>query len=258
MAELTQVQINTPIENENISLEEQSRMQDEKMQSKGEPNEQTTEDTYEEDRPEWLDSKFSTPEELAKAYKELESKLGKQSKEDSKEETTTTVEINSVIDSASKQFNESGELTEENFKALADAGIPREYVEAYMAGIQNQIQTQSSEIKSIIGGDESYSAMTEWAMDNLSQDEIDAFNSIVESGTVSQAKVAVRGLYARFSSESGDSPKLLQGSTKGSGTSPFTSAAQVMQAMRDPRYSSDPAYRKEVERRMAISENPFG
>ena len=259
MAELTRVEINNSVENENISLEEQAKQQEAKAAGKSQAAEAT-------DRPEWLDEKFSSPEELAKAYKELQSKLG--SSGDNTDEQEDTVEevkqteatpIQSAIASASEDFEKNGELSAASFKALEKAGIPKEYVEAYMEGIKTQIQSESSKIQESVGGAEAYQEMTEWALDNLSEGEIEAFNSIVEKGTIEQAKVAVKGLYARYVSEgSGSSPKLLQGGTRGTGVAPFTSAAQVTAAMRDPRYDKDASYRQEVQQRMAVSSNPFG
>lgn len=271
MADLHQVVINESTENENISLEEQARLQDEAAEAKKTATpiqeENTTQEETTTDRPEWLDEKFETPEDLAKAYQELQSKLGKASSESKEsegekgEEEVPNGDIQVSITNASKEFQETGELSEASIESLEKAGIPREYVQAYINGTQLQIEQQVNEIKEYAGGSEAYDSMTSWAVENLSDTEIDAFNEIVESGTVEQAKIAIRGLMSRYQSENGGyerSPKLIQGGTKGSGVTPFTSAAQVRQAMRDPRYATDPAYRQEVERRMAVSSNPFG
>ena len=51
----------------------------------------------------------------------------------------------------------------------------------------------------------------------------------------------------------GSSPNLMQGSTGGSGSGAFSSLAQMSEAMRDPKYHSDPAYREEVTRKLESS-----
>ena len=96
--------------------------------------------------------------------------------------------------------------------------------------------------------------MAEWATESLDEASVDAFNQIVEKGTIDQAKVAVQGLYSQYQTASGAGPKLVQGNTSGNAVSPFGSSKQVSMAMRDPRYNSDPAYRKEVQQRLAISD----
>ena len=65
--------------------------------------------------------------------------------------------------------------------------------------------------------------------------------------------MAVKGLYAQFISAGGNPPDLSQGGTSGSSVVPFGSAAQVTESMRDPRYATDPAFRANVEKRLAVS-----
>ena len=46
---------------------------------------------------------------------------------------------------------------------------------------------------------------------------------------------------------------MFEGSVNNTNTDTFGSVAQVTDAMNDPRYSKDPAYRKEVEDKLARS-----
>ena len=256
MAQLNQVSINESTDSENISLEEQAAAMDAKLANKAEDTEAAQ--TVESDRPDWLPEKFQSPEDMAKAYNELQSKLGEgnkekeSSKKESKAEPDQTV-MQEIIDSATNEFIESGELTDKSFKALEDQGLPREIVEAYVAGQRALMENQVNQVKATVGGEENYNAMAEWAAENLDQSELDAFNEVVESGSINQAQMAVRGLYSQFASAGGKAPNLIQGNTSGSAVKPFNSAAQVTEAMRDPRYKNDPAYRKTVEDRLAVT-----
>lgn len=255
MAQLNQVSINESTDSENISLEEQAAAMDAKNANRVEDT--TAAQTVESDRPDWLPEKFQSPEDMAKAYEELQSKLGEGSKEkDSstkeKAEPNQTV-MQEIIDSATNEFIENGELTDKSFKALEEQGLPREIVEAYVAGQRALMENQVNQVKATVGGEENYNAMAEWAAENLDQSELDAFNEVVESGSINQAQMAVRGLYSQFASAGGKAPNLIQGSTSGSAVKPFNSAAQVTEAMRDPRYKNDPAYRKTVEDRLAVT-----
>ena len=272
MADLQQVQINEVNEEENISLEQQAAMQEEAANQRNQtleadPKEgkETIEEQLkeeepeakEEERPEWLDEKFESPEDMAKAYKELQKKMSKPKaeKKDAKTEDISHTEVTTgAIDAARGEFAESGELSDKTFDALEAAGLPREFVEQYIAGQQAMSVQQAATIQESIGGAGNYEAMSEWAGENLADGDLDAFNDIVEGHSVEQARVAVKGLYAQFQAAGGKGPALVQGSTSGdAGVKPFGSTAQVTEAMRDPRYASDPAYRENVEKRMSVS-----
>lgn len=268
MAELQQVQVNEVNEEENISLEQQAAMQEEAANKRNQTleadpmakaQEEATEEVKEEatERPEWLDEKFESPEDMAKAYSELQKKMSEPKEEPAEKveaPTDTPAPMASAIETAQSDFANNGELSEDSYKALEDAGVPREFVDSYVAGQEARSASQASEIQETIGGEENYKAMSEWASENLDNGELDAYNSMVESGSVEQARVAVKGLYAQFQASGGSAPALVQGSTSGeSGVQPFGSAAQVTAAMRDSRYATDPAYRAQVEQRMSVS-----
>ena len=264
MANYQSVTVNEHTEEENISLEKQAAMQEEAAQQRNqslqsnteEPKEEVQEEASEE-RPEWLDEKFETPEDLAKAYNELQkkqsSKEPKAKKEEAPAEEEAASSLNSSVQKATEEFAEKGALTDKTYVELEKAGIPRSFVEAYIAGQESMSTAQALEIQSEVGGNANYTAMSDWAAENLSDGDLDGFNSIVETGSIDQAKMAVKGLYAQFISAGGQPPELSQGSTSGSSVKPFGSAAQVTEAMRDSRYSNDPAYRANVEKRLAVS-----
>ena len=248
MAELTKVQINEKTEEENISLEKQAEMQ--------EAMKQDAELAQEANRPDWLPEKFESEQDLANAYAELEKKQSSSDtdKSDAKSETKEdTNGINDVIAKATDVFAEKGELADKDYNALAKVGIPREMVDAYIRGQEALVSSQELEVQEVVGGGANYEAMTDWASENLSDTEIEAFDEVVTAGTVDQAKMAVQGLYARFVSSGGKPPNVNQGAVTGSSVKPFGSAAQVTEAMADPRYQNDPAYRQQVERRLAVS-----
>ena len=166
MAQLNQVSINESTDSENISLEEQAAAMDAKLANKAKDTEAAQ--TVESDRPDWLPEKFQSPEDMAKAYNELQSKLGEGSKEkdsskqESKAKPNQTV-MQEIIDSATNEFIESGELTDKSFKALEEQGLPREIVEAYVAGQRALMENQVNQVKATVGGEENYNAMAEWA-----------------------------------------------------------------------------------------------
>ena len=227
--------------------------------------EQTTE--TQEDRPDWLPEKFKSAEDMANAYSELEKKLGAGAKEQEQEEGEETNEneqddnqeedtnTNDVIVEASKEFFENdGVISEETYKNLAKIGLPKELVDSYAAGQQALQQSEEGSIKAVTEGN--WDQMAEWAANNLSPEEVNTFDDIVQNGTVEQAKLAAKGLYAQFKAENGVTPKLVQGAVSGSSTMPFKSNQELARAMSDPRYKSgDKAYHEEIDRRIAASHN---
>ena len=250
MAELQRVEINEKTPGE-IEPEEATEDVPESTEDAGNGDSQgeTVADT---ERPEWLPEKFDDAEDMAKAYSELEKKLGSDKADEDVAETEPT-ESNDLIVEASKEFFEKGELTDDTYESLAKLGLNRELVDSYAAGQAALMENQQLAIKGLAGND--YDAMTEWAGQNLTDEEMNTFNEVVTSGSVEHAKLAVSGLHARFQAANGSTaPKLAMGSTTGSATLPYQSMQEVTRAMNDPRYKSgDKAYHAEIDRRLAVS-----
>ena len=259
MAELHRVEINEKAPNEIEPVDETVETPEEQQ---AEPQAEETQE-----RPEWLPEKFKSAEDMAQAYAELEKRMGQGTKEveeteqpeeqqeeqtdDNKEEVG---DYNETVVEASKEFFENdGKLSEDTYKKLEGIGLPRDLVDSYAAGQQALLQSEEAQIKGVAG--DSYDQMAEWANEHLPQEEIDAFDEAVTSGTVSQAKLAVQGLYARYQNATGATqPKLVQGAVSGSSTMPFKSMQELARAQSDPRYrSGDKAYHQEIDRRLAVS-----
>ena len=75
----------------------------------------------------------------------------------------------------------------------------------------------------------------------------------MESNNLDDTKYAIKSLNAQYLLANGSSPNLLQGSTGGSSAEAFTSLAQMSEAMKDPKYQTDPAFREEVTRKLESS-----
>jgi hypothetical protein len=104
-----------------------------------------------------------------------------------------------------------------------------------------------------VGGEDEYKNLLEWAGQNLSKPDQDSFNRAVESDNPNDGLFAVKSLNAQFQIENGSSPNLIQGTTGGSGSGSFDSLAQMSEAMRDPKYLSDPAFREDVSKKLESS-----
>lgn len=200
------------------------------------------------ERPEWLPEKFTKPEELAAAYASLETKL-----------TSSGKSLDS-LDAYSDEFAKTGTLSEESLKEIVNLGIPEGTVRAYIAGQEALAETNLKGIMEVAGGEEQYNALVTWAQNNIPEEHVNAYNSIMENGDTATIKMAIAGLKARYEQSNGSMGKpgrLLQGGTTTESGGTFRSVAEIVSAMSDPRYSKDPAYRADVERRIATS-NAFG
>ena len=223
-------------------------------------------------KPEGLPEKFNSVDELVKSYSELEKKLGEQSqpteksvdpvsKAELKGQPKSDLDIaTKAVDSAglnmeslSEEYAKDGKLADGSYKSLEKAGIPKDYVDRFIAGQQAIADQQSSSVKEMVGGTQAYDNMSEWAGQNLSETEKTAYNSAVNSKDLEAVKLAVVGLKARYAQSTGSEPKLVEGKASASGEQGFQSWAQVTQAMSDPRYAKDPAYQTEVKNKLANS-----
>ena len=95
--------------------------------------------------------------------------------------------------------------------------------------------------------------MVEWATASFSENEISAYNAAIVDPQPETRMMALKGLKSRYAQVVGHEPQLAAGSTTGSGVGAFESAAQLTQAMKDPRYAKDPAYRNEVIQKLKNS-----
>lgn len=239
-----QVVIDTSGETEGPSLEEQAAEMDSGVEEQGG-----------EDRPEWLPEKFKSAEDMAKAYSELENRMGSQDNSADEEEVREDLENVGVdYDSLSAEFWENGDLSQDSYEALEQAGIPRDLVDSYIEGQLNMVEGQRGSIMDEVGGSEGYSELTTWAADNLEDGEIDYFNSVMDSNDFQAIKMTVRAVAARRDAAEGVEPsRNLSGGLQGGGGGAYDSVQQLMTDMQNPAYENDSAFRAQVEAKLARS-----
>jgi len=227
--------------------------------------------------------KFKSVEDLAASYKELEGKLGSQTQEETTTEEDTTEETETpefnaneyygeglaeVLTEAqidpqdiSTRFQDSGEISEDDYTKLEGAGFSRQVIDTYLDGLRGtsgdaaEIATAEIEgIKNSVGGDDNYTKMTSWAEKNLSDQDGQAFNDLMAQGNAAQIRMAVQGLYSQYTNAMGVEPNLVTGKPSTSGPTPYRSTAEVVAAMSDKRYGKDVAYTEDVQRRLGDSD----
>jgi len=204
------------------------------------------------DRPEMVDDKFGGDyDKLKQSYDELEKKFHSPEaavQEDLSIPQSQTAEGYIDMTALTQEYATNGELSDKSYQDLEEAGISREYANNYIAGQKALGQQIGDSVKNSVGGDAEYSSMVEWAKNNYTQEQIQAYDNAVNSGSVDAAMLAAKGLradYQNIQGQEGDTYSGRQAQPEGRGEV-FRSNAEVVAAMKDPRYEYDTAYRQDV------------
>lgn len=210
--------------------------------------------------------KFRDAEELEKAYIELQKKFSSRNTKDASEvEDSEPEEVEqepeeddeepsgSILDKLWEQAQE-GKFSEDTIKELKNVKPEdmakmyldyRQSIESDNKGIEFTEQ-DAKELRGITGGDEGYTNLIEWASENMTEKYIDMYDAVMASGDKAAITFAVEALYAKYQDAVGVEGQLLTGKPAKSTQNVFRSQAEVVRAMKDPRYDSDPAYRADV------------
>jgi len=210
-----------------------------------------------------LAGKFKDTQALEQAYVELQKKLGNQSSEETEETSSQEESSTSLLDDLWEQA-QADDYNEDTLSQLSKADpndIAKMYLEYRSKAEADKPQVGMTEeyansLKSSVGGEEQYNEMLGWAGQNLTDKEIEAYDSVMENGDPSAAYWAVQALSLRYKDANGVEGNLVQGKPPGPGNT-FRSQAELVEAMSDPRYDRDPAYRRDLMRRLENSDVQF-
>jgi len=226
--------------------------------------------------------KYKSAEDLEKAYLELQKKLGEGSQlandegsepsEDDQEEASEapegevdpidTSETVKLLEGATTEYynNESG-LTPETYEKLSQLS-GKELLDSWIAYTKSQEQALAQQalnqadvdrVMTAVGGQNEYNQMLGWAKDNLNPAEVAAYDSVVNSNDPDAIYWAALGLKAKYTDSVGYEGKQITGKRTPATNEVFRSHAELARAIRDPRYRDDPAYRLDIETKLARS-----
>jgi len=222
---------------------------------------------------ELLAGKYKNAEDLEAAYLELQKKLGTQD-EDSEEPTTVDEQEEEewsagaqvIAEASDEYFSNDGKLSEETMQKFTEMSST-DLVNAYMeiqAANPNPVQAEAADLTDAemnqvynsAGGEAEYNRLTNWAAENLAENKLDAFNSIINNGDATAIQIAVAGLRSEYENNEGYEGRMLTGKAART-TDAFRSQAEVVAAMSDPRYERDEAYRQDVYDKLERSNVAF-
>ena len=218
--------------------------------------------------------KFENAEELENAYLELQRKMGSGDTDEEEQSTldddeyydeATSAGIELIQGASDEYYANEGQLspdTIEQFKEMSSSDLVNAYI-AIQENNPNQggysedlTDAEMNSVYNSAGGEAEYNRLTEWAADNLSDRKLDAFNSMIDQGNATAIQIAVSGLRSEYEAQEGYEGRMLTGKAARA-VDGFRSQAEVVRAMSDPRYDSDPAYRQDVYDKLERSNVQF-
>lgn len=219
--------------------------------------------------------KFKSAEDLEKAYLELQKKLGQKETDESsstdetesdddgdtaEEETPVAKRVSFLKEASEEYYSNDNQLKPETIEKLKEMPS-EELIEAYLELQKNNPVAQSQPLsadaaKTIVdsvGGQDAYNDTLVWAADNLKPEEVAAYDNVVNSGNKDAVFFAVQALNQRYRDSVGFEGQQVSGKAPKSSVKGFRSNAELATAISDRRYRTDPAYRFDVEQKLAAS-----
>ena len=217
--------------------------------------------------------KFENAEELENAYLALQRKLG--SGDDENDQSTldedeyydegTSAGIELITGASEEYYANEGQLsadTMEQFKEMSSNDLVNAYI-AIQENNPNQggyspdlTDAEMNQVYNSAGGEAEYNRLTSWAADNVPESKLNAFNNIIDQGNATAIQIAVAGLRSEYEAQEGYEGRMLTGKAARA-VDGFRSQAEVVRAMNDPRYDTDPAYRQDVYDKLERSNVQF-
>ena len=223
--------------------------------------------------------KFKSAEDLEKAYLELQKKLGQKEDEsapidddsgldsgpddsapEEEEQSPVSKQVDFLKEASDEYYSNDNELKPETIQKLKEMPS-EELIEAYLelqknnpvAKAQPLSDDAAKTIVDSVGGQDAYNDTLAWAADNLKPEEVAAYDNVVNSGNKDAIFFAVQALNQRYKDSVGFEGQQISGRAPKSTIKGFRSNAELANAISDPRYRNDPAYRYDIEQKLAAS-----
>ena len=216
----------------------------------------------EQEQQQLLAGKYESAEELERAYVELQQRFS--SNESAPEEEVSDEDDQEPdVDLMEALWQQSqDEFDPDTLEQLSQADpidIAQAYLDLRAQGVGEDRQLEAGEIQGLydmVGGQDQYTEMLQWASNNCEQDMIEAYDAVMQKGDPAACFFAVQALAFRMAEMEGWQPQdFLNGSTPVQTADVFRSQAEVVAAMQDPRYDVDPAYRQDVMEKLERSDD---
>ena len=151
-----------------------------------------------------------------------------------------------------------GKLSDESYTELAEKhNLTKDAVDTYIRGVQAGSADLREAGLEVTDGEDGFTAMSSWAVENASEEELNAYNQGVGSSDASEVKAAVQIMFNRYAEAEGIAPKYTDGGDGGGGDSDrYASWQEVMRDMKTGTLYGlgDPAEVARVQAKLGRSE----
>ena len=211
-----------------------------------------------------LAGKYKNAEELEKGYLELQQKLSsnqpaEEAQPEQTEESAEPTILDRIWEESTTQEEFSPELTEEISK-MSSTELANMYLDYRQANegaepARDFSNEEIQQLQGVVGGQKNYTNMIDWAQKTLNETEVNMFDAVMAKGDPLAAFFAVRSLAYAYNDAVGYDGNVVQGKAPKQNTDQFRSQQELITAMSDSRYESDPAYRQDVIDKLTRSPN---
>ena len=215
------------------------------------------------------EEKPTTEEEDQKEDTQAQEETQKETSEEEEAEDEATKTLNEALETekeviksladkgldfekCAEEYEANGSLSEETYKKLAEAGYTKAVVDAYIAGVEAKATKITNTILEKVGGEAEYNKLAKFiqAKGNAA---VDAYNALVDSGNLSALVMFLNGVKAEMTLTKGTANRTVLGGQGNNAVKGFETEADMVKAMTDPRYKTDPDYAKKVAMKLEKS-----
>lgn len=231
------------------------------------------------ERPSWLPEKFKTPEDMAKAYGELEKKQSTTPTKEPEKGTDPAKKIGDLalpeggeapVEGAAeaavtkagfdmvalqKEFQDHGDITPESRTKLEKAGFTKDIVDSYIEGQKAVAERILTDLQvSVAGTREKFDAMWAWSVRGIPDGEKAAINAALATNDPNVAKLAMSAVHAKWIAAVGQDPeRVVHGTNGGSHADVYSHVDELHKDMRNPEYKTSEGFRQKVVEKLKRS-----
>lgn len=164
-------------------------------------------------------------------------------------------QVNSIVNAAGldekalqQKIQSDGDLTAEDYAALAKVGVPEGLARTYVENLTFRMQAERASAYEYAGGEENWTKMSEWALENMTETEVSGLNQMLDGP---DWKLAMDAMKARMGPTLVETePQFVKGEPVRGSSFGYRSKAEMKADMASPEYTSSPQFRQQVAQKM--------
>jgi len=227
-----------------------------------EENAQTGGDTGE--RPSWLPEEFASEAEFREWYASVKNGDDETDEEEGTDEAPAepTSEERAAAEEATKkagldltkvsdEYWANGGLTDKTYEALDKAGYPKELVDVYIEGLVSRNSKIETSVYEMVGSKDAYGELIQFAIDNLTNEQQEAFDREINSGSKVRVMNAVKALKADQAAflaknASVEPEETIESKSGKRPENTYKHLDDYLADLNDPRYEKSETFRRQV------------